>query len=558
MTKSGEESEEVAFDPGFTFDMDDTKAPQIIDELPKVQDALAVKIAEIRKERNLPQLEAEEHSEAQESSVSESESEHDDDEEEMQLKTKGFYSDYVPVGGVKSFGELNLSKPLLKALTEMGFSKPTPIQAAAIPVALAGRDLCGGAETGSGKTAAFLLPILERLLQGRHQAAQTRVLILLPTRELAVQCHEVALKLCKYASRIQVALAAGGLPVKPQEAALRARPDMVIGTPGRIIDHLANAPGFDLDRLEILVLDEADRMLEEGFEDELNQILEQLGNHGQRQTMLFSASLDDNIQSLMRLALRKPVRLQLDSSMAIARRLTQEFVRVRGEGAEEDRLVLLAALAVRTCSQRCIVFLPTKELTHRCRILFGLLGLAAAELHGGLSQPERLASLNRFKEGKVTHLLCTDVAARGIDVQGVESVLNYSMPVKYQQYLHRVGRTARAGQKGRSISLVGEGADRKMLKLLQKNSTESLKHRLIPASVISQYRQMIADLQPDLKRLLEEELVDRQLEKAEEEVKRAENLMKHGDEIKARPAREWFQSSKQKDRSKRKEQRQVL
>lgn len=463
------------------------------------------------------------------------------------------YFDTVSEGlgqNITTFADLNLSRPLLKGLAALKFDQPTPIQKAAIPVALMGKDICGGAVTGSGKTAAFLIPIVERLLhRPRSAPAASRVLILLPTRELAVQCHDVASALTRF-SNVRCCLAAGGLPMRAQEAELKMRPDMIIATPGRLIDHIRNSPSFSLDAVEILVLDEADRMLEEGFADELNEIIRNTPK--QRQTILFSATMTENVDELIRLSLRRPVRLFVDSNTTIARRLVQEFVRIREE-READRLPLLLALCRRTCMERCIIFFPTKELAHRFRLILGLAGLRCAELHGGLSQAERLDALDRFKEGAVDFLTATDVAARGLDIQGVRFVLNYSMPLNYKLYLHRVGRTARASQSGCAITLVGEGADRKLLKMVIKNSTVPVKHRQLPPAAIDEHRGKIEEMQEALERLLAEERAMKALAQTEKDLARAENLLTHRKEITSRPKKTWFQSTKQKMASRKRD-----
>jgi ATP-dependent RNA helicase DDX27 len=231
---------------------------------------------------------------------------------------------------------MNLSRPILKALTSLSFHTPTPIQAATIPVALLGKDIVGNAVTGSGKTAAFIIPMLERLLyrEKGKKAAATRCLILVPTRELAVQCFEVGKKLSAHTD-VRFALIAGGLSLKAQESTLRTRPDVVIATPGRLIDHLRNSMSFNLDALDILVLDEADRMLSEGFTDELTEIVRSCPTS--RQTMLFSATMTDSIDELVRMSLDKPVRLFVDPKRTTARGLVQEFVRVRGWKRERPR-----------------------------------------------------------------------------------------------------------------------------------------------------------------------------------------------------------------------------
>jgi len=364
-----------------------------------------------------------------------------------------------------SFLTMNLSRPIIKALTNLGFTKPTPIQAATIPVALLGKDVVGNAVTGSGKTAAFVIPMLERLLyrEKSKKAAATRCVVLVPTRELGVQCFDVVKKLASFTD-IRLALLVGGLSLKSQEASLRTRPDIVVATPGRLIDHIRNSLSFTLDAVDILVLDEADRMLEEGFADQLSEIIKSCPLS--RQTMLFSATMTDSVDALVKMSLNKPVRLFVDPKRSTARRLVQEFVRVRA-GKESERPALLVSLCKRTFKHKVIVFLRNKKLAHQMRIMFGLLGMKSAELHGDLTQEQvrdfllhyvqsqrplqRLKALHAFRESAVDYLIATDLAARGLDIRGVETIINYDMPSDLAQYLHRVGRTARAGKSGRSV-----------------------------------------------------------------------------------------------------------
>jgi ATP-dependent RNA helicase DDX27 len=229
-------------------------------------------------------------------------------------------------GGIRTFADMSLNRPLLRAITSLGFVKPTPIQSRGIPVGLMGRDVCACAATGSGKTAAFSLPILERLLLCDRRIPTTRAIILSPTRELAAQVHAMIEALAKFTD-ISQCLVVGGLSEQAQVTALRRRPDIIVATPGRLIDHVRNSTGIDLSRVEVVVLDEADRLLDEGFEDELNEILRFLPRN--RQTMLFSATMTDEVEELVKLSMKEPVRIFVDPNAKTAARLTQEFVRVR-------------------------------------------------------------------------------------------------------------------------------------------------------------------------------------------------------------------------------------
>ena len=406
-----------------------------------------------------------------------------------------------------SFASMNLSRPLLRALTALQFTKPTPIQARAVPLALLGRDILGSAVTGSGKTAAFMIPILERLCyRDRGRGGQAcRVLVLCPTRELAVQCEAVGRALAsKGGMDVRFALLVGGLSLNAQAHTLRTLPDILIATPGRLIDHLTNTPSFTLSALDILVIDEADRMLEAGFTDELEEIVKACPRS--RQTMLFSATMTDSVDELVKLSLDRPIRVFVDPKRNTAQGLTQEFVRIR---SDDTRSPSLLALCKRTVRERCIIFFRSKALAHQMKVVFGLNGLKAAELHGNLTQEQRLQALNDFKSGKVDYLLATDLASRGLDIKGVETVINYDMPGQLSQYTHRVGRTARAGRRGRSITLVGE-ADRKMLKAVIKQSKEDeIRHRIIPAEAVTSMSETLEGLKDEIQEVLKEEKEER-------------------------------------------------
>lgn len=283
-----------------------------------------------------------------------------------------------------SFQSMSLSRSILRGLANVGFSEPTPIQSKAIPVALLGKDVVGGALTGSGKTAAFIVPILERLLYRPRKIATSRVAILMPTRELAVQCFNVAKKLASFTD-ITFCQLVGGFSLREQEAILKTRPDVIIATPGRFIDHMRNSPSFTVDTLEILVLDEADRILEDGFADELNEILTTIPKS--RQTMLFSATMTDRVDELVRVGLNRPVRLMIDSKKQTVETLVQEFVRLR-PGREGKRLACLLYLCEHVFTEKVIVFFRQKREAHRARITLGLCGLKVTELHGDMSQEQ--------------------------------------------------------------------------------------------------------------------------------------------------------------------------
>ncbi|RLN53173.1 hypothetical protein BBJ29_001718 [Phytophthora kernoviae] len=441
----------------------------------------------------------------------------------------------------ETFADLKLSRPIMRAISHIGFEKPTPIQQRAIPIALTGKDICASAQTGSGKTAAFLLPILERLQFRSRRVQSTRVMIICPVRELATQCQSMFEQLARFTD-ITCSLAVGGLPLKAQEAELRNRPDVVVCTPGRMIDHLRNSKSVHMDDLEILVLDEADRLLELGFTEEVLELVRMCPV--QRQTMLFSATLTSKVDQLIDLSMKRPVRISTDPLFDMAKHLVQEFVRIR-PNREDDREAILLALCTRTFRTNTIVFMETKLHAHRMMIIFGLAGIKAAELHGNLLQRERLEALQNFRDGSVDILLCTDIAARGIDVRGVHAVINYEMPKDITTYVHRVGRTARAGRNGRAVTLTSESR-RLVMKQVSRHCNGFVKSRAVPDPVIAQWKARIESMQEDVKLVMHEETLEKRMREAEKEATRATNMLKHRDEINSRPARTWFMSEKEK------------
>ena len=446
------------------------------------------------------------------------------------------------------FSQFSLSRPLLRALASLNFTEPTPIQLRTIPLALQGLDLVASAVTGSGKTAAFLLPILERLLYRPRRIPTTRVAILLPTRELAVQCHSVAIALSRNTD-ITFAQLVGGFSLREQENLLKKRPDVVIATPGRFIDHMRNSASFSLSTLEILVLDEADRMLDDGFADELNEILRTIPRS--RQTLLFSATMTESIDRLVRVGMTRPLRISVDAPKSTTTGLTQEFVRLRpGRDSTAIRLASLITLCkLPHYTNRTIIFFRSKLLAHRTRILFSLLGLPATELHGSMSQDQRLASVTSFKNGTASYLLATDLASRGLDIKNVAAVINYEAPQSHSIYVHRVGRTARAGRTGHACTLAAE-TDRKVVKAAVKAArAQSAKvvSRVLDSTTVDSLAARIEEtLDAEIDEILAEERSEKQLQQAEVQLTRGENLVKHEAEILARPKRTWFESEVEK------------
>ncbi|KAK8194434.1 nucleolar DEAD-box protein required for synthesis of 60S ribosomal subunit [Zalaria obscura] len=484
--------------------------------------------------------------------ASDSEAEPEEEDAVEKERQRAFFAPESNLDGEKdpshkvvgSFQEMSLSRPIIKGLSSVGFAAPTPIQHKTIPVALLGKDVVGGAQTGSGKTGAFIIPILERLLYRPKKVATTRVAILMPTRELALQCYTVATKLASFTD-ITFGQAIGGMNAREQENALKQRPDVVIATPGRFIDFMRNSSSFDVSTIEILVLDEADRMLEDGFADELNEILTTIPKS--RQTMLFSATMTSSVDSLIRVGLNRPVRLLVDAKRQTVAGLTQEFVRLR-PGREDKRLGYLLYLCKNVFTTRTIIFFRQKKEAHRVRIIFGLLGLKAAELHGSMSQEQRINAIEAFRSENAAFLLATDLASRGLDIKNVETVINYEAPQSHEIYLHRVGRTARAGRSGRSCTIAAE-PDRKVVKAAVKTSREQgaiIKSRVIAPADADQWSAKVEAMEEEIEAVLKEEKEEKVMATAEMQMRRAENVMEHEKEILARPKKTWFQGQKDK------------
>jgi ATP-dependent RNA helicase RhlE len=351
-----------------------------------------------------------------------------------------------------SFDTLGLSPALLRALAEHGYTAPTPIQSAAIPVALAGRDLLAGAQTGTGKTAAFALPMLERLYPAA-QRAQTparrpRALILTPTRELAAQVHESVRDYAKYL-RVNSAAIFGGVGMGPQIQALKRGVEILVATPGRLMDHMERRTA-DLSGIEILVLDEADRMLDMGFLPAIKRILAALPK--QRQTLLFSATFAQEIKQLAAQFMRDPQEIQIAARNTVAAGVTH---RVHPVDATRKRDLLLHLLAADSRRQT-LVFSRTKHGADKLCTFLEKSGLRTAAIHGNKSQGARTKALKEFKSGKITILVATDIAARGLDIDQLPIVVNYDLPMVAEDYIHRIGRTGRAGAEGLAISLVAQ------------------------------------------------------------------------------------------------------
>jgi ATP-dependent RNA helicase RhlE len=343
-----------------------------------------------------------------------------------------------------TFDDLPLDATLRRGVREMGYLEPTPIQRGTIPQAVEGRDLIGTAQTGTGKTAAFLLPILERLL--KHPRGRIYALVLTPTRELALQAEGFLHRLGRH-TRLRGAAVYGGVGMGDQERALRGGAEIIVATPGRLLDHMQR--GYvDFRSLDILVLDEADRMLDMGFLPDVRRILSGLPRT--RQTMLFSATMPPEVVRLSHEFLRDPHIIRADAPTVAAVGVTHHAVAVSSERKTD---VLVHRLQDSQMSS-VLVFVRTKHRADRVARQLELAGIRVAVIHGNRSQAQRVRALEGFRQGRFRVLVATDIAARGVDVEGVSDVVNYDVPHEAETYVHRVGRTARAQRRGDALSLV--------------------------------------------------------------------------------------------------------
>ncbi len=337
------------------------------------------------------------------------------------------------------FNGLGIEPKLLELIAKQGFTVPTPIQRRGIPVVLSGKDIVGVAQTGTGKTLAFGVPIIQRFA-----AEKGRALVIAPTRELAIQINEHLQPICNPFD-LRTAVLIGGAPMARQIQKLKNRPRIIIVTPGRLIDHLTRRT-LKLDEVNILVLDEADRMLDMGFAPQIDRIMEYLPVA--RQTMLFSATIPDRVMIIAKDYMKDPVRVEVARSGTTVEDVTQELYIVK----RQDKPKLLERL-LKKYSGTALVFVRTRFDAKKVNRAIGRLKHASAEIHSDLTLGQRREALEGFKNGKYRILVATDVAARGLDITGIELVINYNLPDEAEVYVHRIGRTARAGRKGHAISM---------------------------------------------------------------------------------------------------------
>ncbi len=386
---------------------------------------------------------------------------------------------------VTSFDELGLLPELLRAVKENGYTQPTPIQAQAIPIILSGRDMMGGAQTGTGKTAGFTLPILQRLARHANSSASparhpVRALILAPTRELAAQVEESVKTYGKYLPLKSVQIF-GGVNMDPQTQALRSGVEIVVATPGRLLDHVQQRT-INLSQVEVLVLDEADRMLDMGFIPDVKRIISLLPK--QRQGLLFSATFSDEIKKLADAMLNAPVLIEVARRNAVTELVTHI---VHPVAREKKRELLVHLIKSRNLNQ-VLVFCGTRLGTNRLAYQLNHEGVHAAAIHGDKTQGERMQALEEFKTGKVGVLVATDVAARGLDIVELPYVVNFELPSVPEDYVHRIGRTGRAGSTGEAISLVCSDEHDRL------GAIEKIIRQSIPQSLVAGFEPNASDV----------------------------------------------------------------
>jgi superfamily II DNA/RNA helicase len=371
-----------------------------------------------------------------------------------------------------SFETLNLSEPILKAIAACGYTEPTPIQAQSIPLAIAGKDLIGSAQTGTGKTASFVLPALERLLvPSTKNGKGPRILVLTPTRELANQVTDAIRTYGKF-MRVRCGSILGGMPYREQMALLSQPVDIIVATPGRLIDHL-DRRSINFSRLELLILDEADRMLDMGFSEDVDRIAAAAPDD--RQTLLFTATMDDAMAKLAKRLLQDPIRIAVEGKEVSELQIEQRL-HVTDDMRHKNRL--LQHLVADASVTKAIIFSATKRDADQLASELYAQGHAAAALHGDMSQGARNKTIVNMRRGKVRFLVATDVAARGLDVNGISHVINFDLPKFAEDYVHRIGRTGRAGATGIAISFCS------MNEVAYLDRIERFTGKALPQSVI--------------------------------------------------------------------------
>jgi len=461
-----------------------------------------------------------------------------------------------------SFTNFNLSKLIIKALSEMEYYTPTKVQEKVIPIALNGHDIFVNSETGSGKTACFLLPIVQRIIFSRNSKEnkknknenniiQNQALIIVPTRELALQCNEMLTQFLKYID-LNFVFLCGGLSVENQLKQMKNKiPDIIITTPGRLLDLIYNNKNLSLEHVNILVLDEADKLLELGFKDAIFEILELIKKNKNRQTLLFSATLNPKLLDLGEHALNNPIKIKIAQS-AILTNLSQSIIRIKFANLEqnnyEKRMAYLLNIIKQKKLNRTIIFFNTKQDCHKCILYFSKFGLdSCVELHGDKSQTERIKSLEDFQKGNVKFLIATDIAGRGIDIEKVKCVINFQMPLIGERYIHRVGRTARKGYVGEAITICDD-KERLLIKKIFKKEKVDIKVKPIKINndEIKDLYKKVIKIKDEIDNKIIDEKAEKQFEMAEKDIEKTMNIKLHQNEIQNRPKKIWYETTKEK------------
>ena len=466
-----------------------------------------------------------------------------------------------------SFSNFNLSKLIIKALGELEYFTPTKVQEKVIPLALNGHDIFVNSETGSGKTACFLLPIVQRIIISRSKENNktksnksensnsfhiaNQALIIVPTRELALQCNEMLKKFLKYIDLNYIFLC-GGLSVENQINQMKNKiPDIIISTPGRLLDLIYNNKNISLENVNILVLDEADKLLELGFKDAIFEIMEIIKNNRNRQTLLFSATLNPKLLDLGEHVLNNPIKIKIAQS-AILTNLSQSIIRLKFANLEqnnyEKRMAYLIHIIKSKKLHRTIIFFNTKQDCHKCILYFKKFGLeSCAELHGNITQTERIKSLEGFQKGDIKFLIATDIAGRGIDIEKVKCVINFQMPLIGERYIHRVGRTARKGYVGEAITICDDKERLVLKKIFKKEKIEiNLNPIKIKNEDIKDLYKNIIKFKNDIEEKLIDEKAEKQFEMTEKDIEKTMNIKLHQNEIKKKKKKKWYETTKEK------------
>lgn len=483
-----------------------------------------------------------------------------------------------------SWGDLGLSRSVLKAISQiLCFPNPTVIQREVIPLAISGKDILATASTGSGKSAAFLVPLIERVIVGASVStrrknidsgkitggrASTRAIILLPTRELAVQCWSMLKALATFVP-VTSALVVGGFDSRDQKVDLMKQPDIIVATPGRLLDHILNSQGVHLENVDMVVLDEADRLLELGFKESITEILKAVPkkslavwkgkksvSRGQCQTLLFSATLGADVKDLASMVLCDAVTARITDPSHVVASLTQEFVRIGREDVREASFFSLLESAVHTpeasrSSGRVVVFFREKKEAHRLATIAQLFGLGVAQLNGNMNQAERLQGMADFQSGVKRYLFATDLASRGLDMPNVETVINYNLPPALDaetRYIHRVGRTARMGKTGRSITLY-TAEEYSIVKRIVKKSVDRERRgkifdRKISVELSEIWHARISSVRKILSEIQKEEMAEAEMYISAKKITQLEKLSRQKREIVKERPKMWLKTRK--------------